>query len=356
MTAEQTAEESAPLVSVLMPVRNEADSVEGAVRSVLLQTWSRVEVLVIDGRSEDGTRDILEAMAATDPRVRVLDNPDRAISPALNVGLAAARGDIVARVDAHASVNPEYLETGARHLLADPSLAAVGGRRVGVASTSEGRAIALALSSPFGVGNSVNHYGTEVQRTDHASFGVYRADLAREVGGWDSDLLVNEDVDFDFRLLATGHEILYDPSMVISWHVRENIRDLARQYRRYGRGKGNMVRKNGRTAVRVRHLTAPALVGALGLSAVAAVTGHRRTAAVLSVPYVIAVGAATAITWRTAQESGSDEETSLATLPGAFVAMHLPWGVGFFEGLAGVAPYASSKRDPDVTTAGTDPA
>lgn len=334
------------LVSVLMPVRNEAASVAGAVASVLAQTYPDVEVLVVDGRSDDATGAIVAGLAAADPRVRLLDNPDRAISPALNVGLAAARGEFVARVDAHATVNDAYLALGVAHLQADPGLAAVGGRRTGVATTPTGRSIALALSSPFGVGNSLNHYASTVQETDHASFGVYRTTVAREVGGWDPSLLVNEDVDFDFRILATGRRIRYDPGMLIFWHVRETVPDLARQYRRYGRGKGAMVRKNGPAAVRLRHLAAPALVVELAGAGALAVARHRRLAAAAAAPYALAVAAATAVTWRGARRDGEAAAASLPALPAAFVAMHTAWGLGFLEGLAGRTPAAASQRDP----------
>lgn len=334
------------LVSVLMPVRNESASIVAAVNSVLEQTYPNLEVLVVDGRSDDDTAHKVSDMAARDSRIRLLDNPARGISAALNVGLAGARGEYVARVDAHATVNPEYVAIGVAHLVDDAGVAAVGGRRIGVARTPQGNAIALALSSPFGVGNSINHYGTETQHTDHASFGVYRAGVARDVGGWDEALVVNEDVDFDYRILAAGHRILYDPDMVISWHVRESVRDLGRQYRRYGRGKGSMVRKNGPGAVRPRHLAAPALIGLLGGAGVLAVAGHPKAAMLAVSPYLVAVGAATALTWRQAGQAGTAEGASLGTLPMAFAAMHTSWGLGFLEGLAGRTPAAASQRDP----------
>lgn len=335
------------MVSVIMPVRNEARSVEGAIASVLEQTYPSLEVLVVDGRSDDGTREVLEAVAAADPRIRVLDNPERTIPNAMNAGLVGARGEFIARVDAHATVNAEYVEFGVRHLQSDTGLVGVGGRRVGVARTPTGRAVAMALSSPFGVGDSINHFGREVVETDHASFGVYRTEAARGVGGWDPTLAVNEDVDFDFRLLAAGGRLLYDPEMVIRWHVRESIRDLGRQYRRYGRGKGAMVRKNGPGAVRARHLVPPALDVALITSAALAVTGRRRLAAAVVAPYAAAVGAASVVTARRESRAGSSEgQVSLAALPLAFVAMHTAWGLGFLEGLAGRQPHQASQRDP----------
>ncbi|WP_226344403.1 glycosyltransferase [Agilicoccus flavus] len=327
--AEQSAPETTPgLVSVIMPALNEEASIEGAVRSALEQADVDVEVLVVDGRSSDATAAIVTRLAQEDPRVRLLDNPQVTIPAALNVGLAAARGEFVGRIDAHATVSPDYLARGVAHLRRDAALAGVGGLRRGVSDSATGRAVALALSSPFGVGDSINHFGTSYQLTDHASFGVYRTDVARGVGGWDETLLVNEDVDFDHRILATGATLGFEPAMHIDWHVRRTAAELARQYRRYGRGKAAMARKNGRAAIRPRHLAAPvAVVGTAGL----ALLGLRfpRFAAAAYSPYVLGLGVATAKAW---SERDRSAPTDLPTLPASFAAMHYGWGLGFIEG------------------------
>ncbi len=340
-----------PTVSVVMPVRNEERFVATAIRSVLDQTLADSEVLVVDGRSEDDTRRIVTEIAAQEPRVRLLDNPDRTIPAALNVGMRVARGRYLARVDAHARISDDYVERGVDQLEAEAGVAAVGGCRHGVADTRTGRAVAAVLSSPFGVGNSVNHYGTEAQDTDHASFGVYRLDVLRQVGGWDERLAVNEDVDIDHRILGVGHRIRYDPQMHIYWQVRETVRQLGRQYRRYGRGKAGMVLKNGPTAVRPRHLAAPALVITLGAAAGLAATDRRRAATLLAAPYAAGLVAATALTARKTDEEGAD--VSKVALPAAFAAMHLGWGLGFLEGLVLRLSPADSSAPPPRGTYGS---
>jgi cellulose synthase/poly-beta-1,6-N-acetylglucosamine synthase-like glycosyltransferase len=334
----------APLVSVVMPVRNESASIRAAIASVLEQTVSAIELLVVDGDSSDDTADQIRAVAAADPRVKLLHNPQRTIPHALNVGLSQARAAVLARVDAHARVNPGYLEAGLAELTANPDVAAVGGRRIGVARTRTGRAVAAALSSRFGVGNSVNHYGDVLQDTDHASFGVYRTSVLRDVGGWDERLLVNEDVDIDYRILALGHRIRFDPQMCIYWQVRETLRDFGRQYRRYGRGKAAMVRKNGPGAIRPRHLAAPGLVGVLGVAGVLAASGRPKGAAALVAPYGTGIVAATTVV-STDGSAAAGEEPWPPALAAAFVVMHVSWGLGFLEGLVfGLPPVASSAR------------
>lgn len=332
------------LVSVVMPTLNEEASVAAAVASVLKQQGVDIEVLVVDGCSHDETPAMVQALADADPRVRLLHNPRVTIPSALNIGLAAARGDYIARVDAHAEITADYLARAVRRMSADPGLVAVGGLRRGIATTPTGAAVALALSSRFGVGDSINHYATSYQETDHASFGVYRIENARTVGGWDPTLPVNEDVDFDFRLLAAGGRIGFDPAMVILWQVRPTIGSFFRQYRRYGRGKAGMVRKNGRGAVRARHLAAPTAVA--GTVAVAALAVRNRWALTLLAPYAAGVSAASVAAWRSRPRDTSQPTARRTALPAAFAAMHYGWGIGFLEGLL-------LEKGPALASAGT---
>lgn len=332
-----------PTVSILMPVYNEERSVGEAIASALQQTVRSVELIVIDGRSEDDTAEIVRALAVSEARVRLLDNPKRTIPSALNIGLEHARGTAVVRVDAHLTINESYIETGLGILAEHPEVAAVGGCRVGVATSATGQAVAAALSSPYGVGDSINHYATEPQETDHASMGVYRAEVLRAVGGWDEELRVNEDVDIDHRILAAGHKIRYHPGMVMHWSVRETLRDFGRQYRRYGRGKAGMVRKNGLEAVRLRHLAPPGLLVMLVAGGGAALARRPRTAAVLLLPYPAVLAVAVTATKMPARRTTADS----MRLAGAFASMHLAWGLGFIEGIVLQAqPVTSSGRSP----------
>lgn len=317
------------LVSVLMPALNEEATLAGSVDSVLRQQQVDVEVLILDGGSADQTRAVASELVRADPRVRLLENPLTTIPHALNIGLRNARGEYVARVDCHATISPDYHSRGLNHLRRDPLLAGVGGLRRGVSDSARGRAVALALSSRFGVGNSVYHHGTSYQFTDHASFGVYRSDVARAIGGWDDALAVNEDVDFDHRILQGGHRLAFDPAMTIDWEVRKDPLALFKQYRRYGRGKAQMVRKNGPAAMRARHLAAPLAVSWSVVLVVASL--RRRVVLVGMAPYVGAVLVASVRAWR--RKSGS-APVAAAAIPAAFVAMHAGWGIGFIEGLA----------------------
>ena len=163
----------------------------------------------------------------------------------------------------------------------------MGGRKDGVGRTPAGRAVAVAMSSRLAVGNSTYHFGTRAQEVDHLPFGAYPVALVRELGGWDETLVANEDFEFDYRLRGTGGRLLFDPDLVISWHCRQSIPALFRQYRRYGRGKVDVAVLHPRS-LGLRHVTPPLFVAYLA-AALALAPRRPVLAQALLAPYVVAV-------------------------------------------------------------------
>jgi cellulose synthase/poly-beta-1,6-N-acetylglucosamine synthase-like glycosyltransferase len=293
---------------------------------VLGQTYPHLEVLVVDGGSTDRTRSLVAQYAEVDPRVRLIDNPRRIPPAALNEAVLAMRSDVLVRIDGHSTVAPDYVERAVRHLR-DGEWGGVGGRKDGVGLTVQGRAIAAVLGSRFGVGNSTYHHGTDVQVVDHVPFGAYRREVVEKLGGWNESLPTNEDYEFDHRLREAGFELLFDPAMVIAWEVRPSVRAFWRQYRRYGRGKASVVRLHP-GSVKARHLAAPALVVLLA-AGVVALPWKPRWAVAAALPYLGALTVASATT------VGRVDRQARRWVPAAFAAMHLGWGLGFWEGMAG---------------------
>ncbi len=313
-----------PEVTVVVPARNEIASIDRCLDSVLSQQDCVLEVVVVDNGSTDGTSARLEERAAADPRLRVLHNPRPSFPASLNMAVAAARGRWLVRVDAHSTIPPGYVARAVCRL-AEGRWAGVGGRKTAVASTPTGRAVAAVLNSRLAVGGSVYHWGRTETEVDHIPFGAYPTEVVRELGGWDESVLNNEDFEFDQRL-RVGAPLLFDPELEISWHARETVAQLFRQYRRYGRGKpGVMARHPGSTSL--RHLAPPALV--LWLAAAAGLAARRPAPALAAVaPYAVAVGAASVVISRTAPPA-----TDSRAVPAALVAMQVGWGLGFWEGV-----------------------
>lgn len=325
-TVVERADHADDLVTVVIPARNEEASIDGCLDSVLAQSHENLQVIVVDGASTDATAVRVRERARRDPRVELQSNTAAIIPVALNLALAAARARWFVRVDAHATVPKDYIET-ALGRLSTGRYAAVGGRKDGIGVTPAGRAIAAAMASPFGVGNSAYHYATEAREVDHVPFGAYSVEIARQLGGWDERLTVNQDFEFDHRLRQAGYRILLDPEMVIHWHCRQSIVELVGQYRRYGWGKTAVVRLHP-GSLKLRHLAAPALVASWASALALSVTGRRWAAAGLLAPYLVGLGLASA---RVAADL-EDTPSRLRVAP-AFVAMHAGWGWGFWQGV-----------------------
>ena len=325
------------LVTVVVPAFNEERAISACLDSVLAQTHRSLEVLVVDGGSTDRTRAVVEEYASVDDRVRLVDNPRRIPPAALNEATAVMTSRWLVRIDAHATIPPDYVSRTLLHLRSG-RWGGVGGRKDGVGFTDEGRAIAAVMASPFGVGNSTYHHGTDVETVDHIPFGAYPREVIEEVGGWDESIPVNQDFEFDYRVRRAGHELLFDPSLRIAWECRQSVRSFWRQYRRYGRGKAQVVRKHPESAA-LRHFAAPAMVAMLA-GALALLPFRPRWALALVAPYagVIMVGVATTV-------PKVQGRAARRAVPRAFLAMHVGWGLGFWEGMAGAVAH---RRDEAV--------
>jgi succinoglycan biosynthesis protein ExoA len=281
-------------------------------------------VVVVDGSSDDGTAEVVRAYAARDPRVELFLVPKASIPAALNAGLSVARGQWLVRVDAHSTIPPGYVQRAVQHL-ATGKWGGVGGRKDGVGLTPAGRAIAAAMSSRFGVGGSLYHYGTRARPVDHVPFGAYPTSLVRALGGWDERLAANEDFEFDHRVGQAGRSLLFDPELRIAWYCRQSIRELFEQYRRYGRGKAAVALLHPES-LRPRHVAAPTLPMMWVAAAIVAVRRPRMALSLVS-PYASALLAASVMAGKTVPDW-----PGRVRIPSAFLAMHAGWSIGFWEG------------------------
>lgn len=311
-------------MTVVVPIRNEERTIAEALYSIVSQTYPHLQILVVDGMSQDRTREIVSGIQMDDERIELLDNPDRAIPFALNTALAAAKGRWMVRVDGHSSIPPDYVAKIVE-LFATGDWGAVGGRKDAIGHSTQGRAIAAVMGSKFAQGNSVYHYGDTAQTVDHVPFGAYPVELARRLGGWSEVQLVNEDFEFDYRLRSAGHAILFDPALRISWDCRNRVADLFHQYRRYGSGKVQTLMTHPES-ISPRNLAAPGMVAAIATSLGAMLFKRTRRLGVVGlVPYVIvlAAGANDVV-----PDVGPKERRWVVP---AFMAIHLGWGIGVWQ-------------------------
>jgi glycosyltransferase involved in cell wall biosynthesis len=322
------------LVSVLVPVLDEASNIDEAVAAMLAQhVAGSVELLLADGGSSDGTRERLYEMAAEDQRIRVLDNPRGWTPSGLNVCLRHAHGEYVARMDAHTLYPRNYLQSGIDRLRAGGT-DWVSGPQVVEGNGRVQRAFARALQSPLGRGGSRRWAagrgeGEEVREweLDSGVFtGVWRREKILEAGGWDERWWRNQDSEMAARFLERGSRLICLAEMAARYVPRDSLRALARQYEGYGFYRAATARRHPDT-LRRSALLMPSLV-LCWAAAVVAPRSLRRLARLGVALYVATVGAEGARAMR------DDPPEVAATVPVALAAMHFGSGVGFLRGMA----------------------
>lgn len=310
-----------PLVTVVMPIRNEAEHLTDAVEAVLAQDYpGDVEVILAVGPSDDGTERVAEGLA-TDARVRVVDNPDGGTPSGLNRAIEAAKGAVVARADGHARLSPGYLRT-AVELLDETGAWNVGGIQRAVGDTRMQQAVAAAMSSRFGTGDARFHYGGEPGPTDTVYLGVWPREVLQRLGGFDERLIRNQDYELNVRIRDAGGVVYFDPRLEATYRPRASLRALASQYWQYGRWKRVVLRQHP-GSLRWRQAVPPAAVLANAVGLVAA--PFWPWTLVVPSSYLIATVAA-------AIRVGRSDVGMVLRLPGVFVTMHHAWGAGFLAG------------------------
>jgi glycosyltransferase involved in cell wall biosynthesis/GT2 family glycosyltransferase len=310
-----------PQVSVVIPARDCASSLPGAVRSAL--DGGAAEVVVAVGPSRDETHAVAQRLADDNDEVHVVDNPTGRTPAGLNAAIRASRGDVIARLDAHATLSPDYLER-AVSTLRRTGAANVGGRQRPVGRGAFGEAVAAVMTSPAGAGGAAYRTGQSAGAVDTVYLGVFRREALDAVGGFDERMVRNQDYELNVRIREAGGTVWFDPELAVDYGPRERIADLARQYLQYGRWRRVTLRLHP-GSLRARQLAAPALVlGLLGGVIVAAAFGAWWPLGAVGGAYLLAVVVA-------AVQAAPSARLVLATAL-AFVVVHLSWGSGFLLG------------------------
>ena len=327
-----TALETRDLVTVITPVHNEAAVLQETAATILGQDWPEIEYLFVDGRSSDGSRERLEALASADARIRVLDNPAGDLASALQIGLAAARGAYVAKLDAHTYFPPGYVRLGVERLRRG-GVDWVSGPQLAEGDGPWSRRVALALSSRLGTGGAdFRHAADDESEVDSGFTGMWLRETLECHGGWDEEWLNDQDFELAARIRKAGGRIVCVPAMAAGYIPRDSLRRLAEQYHRYGFYRVKTSLRHPET-MRRSHVLAPGLTITMAAAALAP-RPLRRLARGGVAAYGAAVVATTVGELRRA--AGGDDTAVLdaAALPLVFATMHLSWGIGFLRGCA----------------------
>ena len=331
-----------PFVTVVMAVRNEEAHIARALDAVRGQDWprGRMEIVVADGMSDDATAAQVDLVAARDPRVRRIDNPARYVAPGLNRALAESRGDVIVRVDGHCRIPHGYVRAGVEMLRAGVAECAGGPVRA-TGTTRLARAIAIAMSTPFGVGGASFRWARDSREVDHVPFGVWRREVFDAIGPFDESLVRNQDDELSDRLRRAGGRIRLLAGQVVDYWSRGTLRGLARQYFGYGFWKVRVIRRRGGLPSSPRHLVpAGLLLGLAGGGALALATGAAAWAAVVPALYAAFLALATAAAY------ASSRDLVALAMPLVLPVMHGAYGAGFLAALVSTNPAPAPASTP----------
>ncbi|MGB1075118.1 MAG: glycosyltransferase family 2 protein [Flavobacteriales bacterium] len=338
------------MISVVIPSFNEVGFIDQTLTSLLAsedpgEPW---EVIVVDGGSTDGTREKLMDWDKRNPHVTWIDNPKRVTPVAMNIGIRAAQGETVLILGAHSEVSFDFLRRNADAMRTHPESACVGGIVEQVHGSEKARRIGAALSTPFGVGDARFRTGGPPGHVDTVAFGCYRKSVLEEIGGFDEDLVRNQDDELNFRLTELGWRIWFDPRIRSRYHVRSSFGKLFRQYKQYGYWKVFVNRKHKTITTWRQVIPALFIVGMLttGFWWLMDVMGWVGSAwsgvgrsvhlSIVALWLIGAIGSA----WTVAQN-----RRDIAGVVQAFLWIHIGYGWGYLEGIGRFLILRASPRE-----------
>lgn len=244
-----------PLVSIVMPIRNESVYIGDCLNAVLSQNYpeEKIEVIVVDGLSDDGTIDILEGLKKKYNKIKIFKNDKKIVSAALNLGISKSNGDIIVRIDGHTIIKKDFILKNIELLNEHEEAWIVGGPIIHRGKNSFSKALALTMSSSFGVGNANHRKSNYEGYAEGAVFPAIRRFVFSKVGYFDEHFVRNQDDEFNYRVILNGGKIFISPSVSHAYFVRDSASKLFKQYFQYGFWKLEIIKKHKRT-ISIRHL------------------------------------------------------------------------------------------------------
>ncbi len=323
-----------PGVSVVVPVLNEERHLATAVERLLGQEYpGPLEVVLALGPSTDRTDEIAAALAAAEPRVRLVANPTGRTPAGLNSAIAAASYDVIVRVDGHALV-PEHYVGVAVEVLERTGADNVGGVMAAEGETPFEQAVACAMTSRLGVGASSFHTGGDEGPAPTVYLGVFRRSALERVGGYDETMVRAQDWEMNHRIIETGGLVWFTPRMRVTYRPRPTLRALARQYFEYGRWRREVARRHPDT-LNARYLAAPVAVLAVVFGSLAGLLSIDGPA-ILAVGWLAPIGYAVLVLGGGIVVGRGLPPSAWVRLPLVFATMHGAWGLGFLTSPRGI--------------------
>jgi glycosyltransferase involved in cell wall biosynthesis len=327
-------------ITIILPILNEVAYIERSLASIAAQDCMNghhdhhLEVLIADGMSDDNTREIINdfAFQHSQFRIRVLDNPARIVPVGLNIALRQAQGDIIIRVDGHCVIAPDYVSKCMERIQKD-GVDGVGGPMESIGENQTANAIAIGMSSPFGVGNAAFRIvSNKSMLADTVPFPAYTRQIIERAGLYDEELVRNQDDEYNYRIRKLGGKIFLAEEVHSTYFSRSTLKELWRQYYQYGYWKVRVLQKHPHQ-MSTRQFVPPLFVASLLFSALLLFFPQLPYHLSL-LPFSLILGMyllanLIASLWTAARRGWA----SLPLLPLIFAILHISYGAGFLVGL-----------------------
>ena len=318
------------MISFIVPIRNEVQFISKTIQSLVDQkTEIPFEILIADGLSIDGTREIIKDFQKNFPNIYLIDNPKKIVSIGFNKALSIAIGEVIIRVDGHATIEPDYIN---QCLIAFEKTDAdcVGGTIKNYSKGIVGNSINIAQSSYFGTGGAV--FRTKINKgkyVDTLAFGAYKRSIFNKIGGYDEELIRNQDDEFNMRLTQNKGTIWIDPDIKSSYYSRASLLKFFIQYLQYGFFKVRVMQKRKGFAS-YRHIIPFLFILILLFSSLLYFLF------MIAIPIQMVLGSYMLCLFLgtlNAFMKSPQNILSIIILPLSLLSMHFAYGIGFFFGI-----------------------
>ncbi len=315
--------------SIVIPCRNEKDYIEKCVQSILKQNYNSelIEIVIVDGFSNDGTREILNNLKETHNNILVLDNPSKKTPQALNIGIKKSSGDVVVILGAHTELDKNFIKLNNKFLI-EKNVKVTGGTQINVGLTYTQNLIGTVMEMPFAMATAKYRWSDEEQYVDTVVYAAYRKELFNELGYFEEGFTISEDAEFNWRIRQAGYKIFFSPKIKSYYYPRDSIIGFIKQIFRYGILRVNVLKKHI-DSVKLLHLVPPVFV--LTLLSLIVLTffnpAYLPFLILLLVVYFIANFTASIKT------VFPKKKKYLLFLPVLVFVLHISWGLGFLVGL-----------------------
>ncbi len=249
--------------SIVIPCRNEKDYIEKCVDSIEEQNYNNnlIEIIIVDGFSEDGTRKILYNLQKAHSNITVLDNPSKKTPQALNIGIKNSSGDVVIILGAHTQLDKNFIKLNNQYLN-EKNVKVTGGTQINVGNNFIQNLIGIVMEIPFAMASAAYRWSDNEQYVDTVVYAAYKKELFNEVGYFEEEFAISEDAEFNWRIRQAGHKIFYSPKIKSYYYPRDSVFSYVKQIFRYGILRVNVLKKHF-DSIKLLHLIPPLFVVAL---------------------------------------------------------------------------------------------